>query len=346
MTLDMCRQDFEALIRRIELQQAFENADVESRPPSLAWEVRKTTSPTKQPSRPPPPSSSQQLPPLRPPPPPPHPQPPGNNVRRQRQKRPHSARSLDFEEQSHGEKLGENDKTREGHSSTPPSWADRVRGVKQKSSSLPPTSADSIKDQKSSESDKKEKPTLPLDKLGGGEIEGKGVNRVNEEEKEGWETVTRSRSRIGNGGGRRTQDNSSRNTPNLLSPASDEGNGGMSITLEVTGDSQGKLTEKSHLHKHTVDSSAAEGEVCDAVRGEEAGVEGEGSDGVTTVEQSPRSYLQPGTSKLSKDEEEDWGNIVAEYEGLLVTSLPPLIPFSLPPSWINVPQLVLLGGPL
>ena len=31
MTLEGCRKDFEALIRRIKLQKAFENSDVQSR---------------------------------------------------------------------------------------------------------------------------------------------------------------------------------------------------------------------------------------------------------------------------------------------------------------------------
>eukprot|EP00731_Ephydatia_muelleri_P016862 Em0009g1286a len=44
MSLEMCCKDFIALIQRIELQKQFEGG---KRPPSVAWEVRKITSPSK-----------------------------------------------------------------------------------------------------------------------------------------------------------------------------------------------------------------------------------------------------------------------------------------------------------
>ncbi|XP_078369284.1 S phase cyclin A-associated protein in the endoplasmic reticulum-like isoform X2 [Oculina patagonica] len=47
MMLDQCRRDFSALIDRINVQDAFEKADYKDRPTSLAWEVRKLSSPGK-----------------------------------------------------------------------------------------------------------------------------------------------------------------------------------------------------------------------------------------------------------------------------------------------------------
>ncbi|XP_070541829.1 S phase cyclin A-associated protein in the endoplasmic reticulum-like isoform X2 [Ptychodera flava] len=43
MMLKNCTRDFESLIERIQLQTAFENTEVQNRPTSLAWEVRKTS---------------------------------------------------------------------------------------------------------------------------------------------------------------------------------------------------------------------------------------------------------------------------------------------------------------
>ncbi|XP_077988787.1 S phase cyclin A-associated protein in the endoplasmic reticulum-like [Glandiceps talaboti] len=43
MMLKNCTRDFESLIERIQLQTAFENTDIENRPTSLVWEVRKSS---------------------------------------------------------------------------------------------------------------------------------------------------------------------------------------------------------------------------------------------------------------------------------------------------------------
>ena len=116
MTLDACRKDFEALIKRIVLQKAYENSDAKSRyvpacgcycsthqhslhlnrPSGLAWEVRKTTSPGKPRSQPP------------------HEDP----VAERQSPRPSPARSLEF---------GGGKASRQ---SPGPTWADRVRGVR------------------------------------------------------------------------------------------------------------------------------------------------------------------------------------------------------------------------